>query len=127
MNLGAVYHTAITQGWGVEYKAKLSDESKRLNKKIQAERRNEEIKRKEAEAVQDRTLLRQKAREKFEMFCAEEKERLIAEFGDTLKGFPLMTFKKTGVSFAMLAPTFASWLVERLGISLEALLPTGSH
>lgn len=118
VNLGALYHTAITQGWGIEYKAKLADESRRLEKKLQAERQKEEMKRKKAEAKQDRNLLRRKAKEKFEMLGTEEKGRLIAEFGETLKGFPLMTFKKTGVSSAMLAPTFASWLVERLGISV---------
>jgi hypothetical protein len=52
-----------------------------------------------------------------------EKGRLIAEFGETLRGFPLATFKKTGVSSAMLAPTFASWLVERLEISAD-IIPT---
>ena len=121
VNLGALYHTAITQGWGVEYKAKLEDESKRLKKKLQADQQKEEVKRKEAEAEQDRNALRQHARDKFEALDADERSRLITEFGETLKGFPLMTFKKTGVSSAMLAPTFASWLIGRLEIPAESL------
>ncbi len=119
VNLGALYHTAITQGWGAEYKAKIEEETKRIEKKLQAERQKEEAKRKEAQAEQDRNLLRQRAREQFEALDPDERSRLIAEFGDTLKGFPLMTFKKTGVSSAMLAPTFASWLIGRLAISSE--------
>lgn len=121
MDLGALYHTAITQGWGLEYKAKLADESRKLEKKRQAEQQREENEHKRAKAKQDRDLLRQKAKQKFEMLDIGEKGRLIAEFGETLRGFPLATFKKTGVSSAMLAPTFASWLVGRLKISMGAL------
>lgn len=120
VNLGALYHTAITQGWGAEYKAKLADESKRLEKKRQAERHKEEVKRREADAEQDRNTLRKRAREKFEAINVEEQQRFIAEFGETLKGFLLTTFKKTGVSSPMLAPAFASWLVGRIGISAES-------
>ncbi len=114
VNLGAIYQTAILQGWGAEQKSKLALEAKKHEKKLQGEQVRESRKLQEAQAEQDRSKLRGAAREKFDHLGSDEQSRLMAEFGQTLKGFPLTIFKKSGVSSAMLAPTFATWLVERL-------------
>ena len=113
VNLGALYQTAISQGWGAEHKAKLEVEAKKLEKKLKVDRVKEEEKKRVDQAELDRTALRQAARARFDALMPTAQSSLIAEFGQTLKGFPLTTFKKTGVSSAMLAPTFATWLVEK--------------
>ena len=113
VNLGALYQTAISQGWGAEHKAKLEVEAKKLEKKLKVAHVKEEEKKRVDQAELDRTALRQAARERFDALMPTAQSNLIAEFGQTLKGFPLTTFKKTGVSSAMLAPTFATWLAEK--------------
>lgn len=110
VNLGAIYKTAILQGWGAEHKAKLELESKKHEKTITSELVRNVGKLQEIEAKQDRTNLRRVAKEKFETLDLDDQAALVQEFGQTLKGFPLTTFKKSGVSSAMLAPTFANWL-----------------
>jgi len=117
VNFGALYQTAIMQGWGQEHKAKLEVEAKRIEKKSKTERAKEVEKERDFQAEQDRTLLRKDAKERFSSLDPTEQSNLISEFGNTLKGFPLTTFKKTGVSSAMLAPTFANWLVDRFQIA----------
>ena len=117
VNFGALYQTAIMQGWGQEHKAKLEVEAKRIEKKSKTERAKEVEKERDFQAEQDRTLLRKDAKERFASLDPTEQSNLISEFGNTLKGFPLTTFKKTGVSSAMLAPTFANWLVDRFQIA----------
>ncbi len=117
VNFGALYQTAIMQGWGLEHKAKLEVEAKRIEKKSKTERAKETEKERDLQAEQDRTLLRKDAKERFASLDPTEQSNLISEFGNTLKGFPLTTFKKTGVSSAMLAPTFANWLVDRFQIA----------
>lgn len=112
VNYGALYQTAIMQGWGTEHKAKLVVEAKKIERKLNTERVKEAEKERETQAEQDRTLLRKATKERFDHLDPIEQSNLISEFGGTLKGFPLTTFKKTGVSSAMLAPTFANWLVE---------------
>ena len=119
VNFGALYQTAITQGWGIEHKAKLVDEAKKLEKKLKADSEKEEGKKRIALAEQDRTSQRKIAKERFDSLTPTEQSNLINEFGQTLKGFPLTTFRKTGVTSAMLAPTFATWLVDKFGISLS--------
>ena len=117
VNYGALYQTAIMQGWGTEHKAKLEAEAKKIERKLKTEGVKEAEKKRDTQAEQDRTLLRKAARERFDSLGAIEQSRLISEFGSTLKGFPLTTFNKTGVSSAMLAPTFANWLVELFRIA----------
>ncbi len=116
VNLGALYQTAIMRGWGVEQKAKLEVAAKTIEKKVKAEKVKESVKEQEIKAEQDRNHLRKSAKERFESMDIAEQSNLVKEFGLTLKGFPLTTFKKTGVSSAMLAPTFATWLVSRLQV-----------
>ena len=116
VNLGALYQTAIMRGWGVEQKAKLEVAAKKIEKKVKAEKVKESVKEQEIKAEQDRNQLRKSAKERFESMDSVEQSNLVNEFGQTLKGFPLTTFKKTGVSSAMLAPTFATWLVSRLQV-----------
>ena len=118
VNLGALYQTAISQGWGAEHKAKLEVEAKKLEKKLKVAHVKEEEKKRVDQAELDRTALRQAARERFDALMPTAQSNLIAEFGQTLKGFPLTTFKKTGVSSAMLAPTFATWLAEKFKVLL---------
>jgi hypothetical protein len=84
--------------------------------KVKAEKVKESVKDQEIKAEQDRNKLRKSAKERFEAMDSAEQSNLVNEFGQTLKGFPLTTFKKTGVSSAMLAPTFATWLASRLQI-----------
>ncbi len=116
VNLGALYQTAITRGWGIEQKAKLEDAAKKVEKKVKAEKVKEIAKEQESKAEQDRNELRKAAKERFDAMDLADQSKLINEFGQTLKGFPLTTFRKTGVSSAMLAPTFATWLVTRLHV-----------
>ena len=116
VNLGALYQTAIMRGWGVEQKAKLEAAAKTIEKKVKAEKVKKSVKDQEIKAEQDRNKLRKSAKERFESMGSVEQSNLVNEFGQTLKGFPLTTFKKTGVSSAMLAPTFATWLVSRLQV-----------
>ena len=113
VNFGALYQTAISQGWGAEHRAKLEVEAKKLEKKLKDDQAKEEEKKRANQAELDRTMLREAAKSRFEGLTPTEQSNLIAEFGLTLKGFPLTTFKKTGVTSAMLAPTFAIWLAER--------------
>ena len=117
VNFGALYQTAIMQGWGTEHKAKLEIEAKKIEKKTKAEKAKEADKELDAKAEQDRNQLRKTAKERFDQLGSTEQAGLVNEFGSTLKGFPLTTFKKTGVSSAMLAPTFATWLITRLGVT----------
>ena len=117
VNLGALYQTAIMQGWGTEQKARHEIAAKKLEKKLKSEKAKDAVKTAEAKVEQDRTELRRSAKERFETLNTNDKSNLINEFGETLKGFPLMTFKKTGVSSAMLAPTFANWLVSRIKVA----------
>lgn len=117
VNFGALYQTAIMQGWGTEQKAKLEIEAKKIEKKTKAEKAKDVEKALDAKAEQDRNQLRKTAKERFDQLTPAEQSGLINEFGTTLKGFPLTTFKKTGVSSAMLAPTFATWLITRLGVT----------
>lgn len=119
VNFGALYKTAIMQGWGHEHKAKLEVEAKKIEKKLKTERVKEAAKERETQVDQDRTLLRKAAMERYREFDSPTQSNLMNEFGMTLKGFPLTTFKKTGVSSAMLAPTFANWLAERFSIVAE--------
>jgi hypothetical protein len=119
VNFGALYQTAIMQGWGAEYKAKLEVDARKIEKKSKTEQVNKAEKERDFQAEQDRTLLRKGANERFAILDPTEQSNLISEFGSTLKGFPLTTFNKTGVSSAMLAPTFANWLVERFQIAVE--------
>jgi hypothetical protein len=113
VNLGALYQTAIMQGWGIEQKAKLEVAAKKVEKKAKAVKAKEAAKVEETKAEQGRDELRKAARNKFDQLDAAQQSILIDEFGKTLRGFPLTTFKKTGISSAMLAPTFATWLIGR--------------
>lgn len=128
VNLGAIYQTAILQGWGAEEKARLEAEATKQVRKQQAERVGEAQKQRaerareaqkeqEAKADENRANLRKAAKERFEALDSEEQARLVHQFGLTLKGFPLTTFKKSGVSSAMLAPTFAMWLAEQFAMA----------
>ena len=105
------------QGWGAEHKAKLEIEAKKSEKKVEAETAKKIEKKLDEKAEQDRNQLRKTAKERFDHLGSTEQAGLINEFGSTLKGFPLTTFKKTGVSSAMLAPTFATWLITRLSVT----------
>ena len=116
VNLGALYQTAITQGWGLEQKAKLEVAAKKIEKKVTAEKMKEAAKQQEFKAEQDRSERRKAAKKQFDALDPAEQSSLINEFGQTLKGFPLTTFRKTGVSSAMLAPTFVTWLVLRFQV-----------
>ena len=117
VNYGALYQTAIMQGWGTEQKAKLEIEAKKIEKKLKIERVKEAEKERDVQAEQDRSVLRRAMKDRFDSLDSTEQSNLINEFGSTLKGFPLTTFKKSGVTSAMLAPTFANWLIERLHFS----------
>ncbi len=117
VNFGALYQTAIMQGWGIEHKAKLESEAKKIEKRVEAENAKKIVEELDAKAEQDRNQLRKVANERFDQLDPAEQGGLINEFGTTLKGFPLTTFKKSGVSSAMLAPTFATWLITRLGVT----------
>ena len=117
VNLGALYQTAITQGWGVEQKAKLENEAKKLERKQKTEQAKAEQKQQIEKAELDRTNLRTIAKRQFDAMTPTEQSSLVEEFGQTLKGFPLTTFKKSGITSAMLAPTFAMWLVDKLNLS----------
>ena len=105
------------QGWGTEHKAKLEIEAKKIEKRVEAENAKKIVEELDAKAEQDRNQLRKAAKERFDQLDPAEQGGLINEFGTTLKGFPLTTFKKTGVSSAMLAPTFATWLITRLRVT----------
>ena len=110
VNLGAIYQTAIRQGWGAEQKAKLETEEKKRDQKQLAERAREAQKEQEGRAQENRANLLKAAKAKFDTLDPVEQERLLHQFGLTLKGFPLTTFRKSGVTSAMLAPTFSLWL-----------------
>lgn len=111
VNLGALYQTAILQGWGAEEKTRREQEVKKLELRTKLEDAKKEEKQRAARAEQDRSELRKQARERFDGLSVAAQAELVAQFGQTLKGFPLATFRKSGVSSAMLAPTFANWLV----------------
>ena len=117
VNLGALYQTAIMRGWGVEQKAKLENEAKKLERKQKTEQAKAEQKQQNEKAELDRTNLRTIAKRQFDAMTPTEQSSLVEEFGQTLKGFPLTTFKKSGITSAMLAPTFAMWLVDKLNLS----------
>lgn len=113
VNYGALYQTAIMQGWGPEHKSKLEIEAKNNEKKQKTVRAKEVEKERSVQAEQDRNILRKAMKERFDNLDPIAQSNLINEFGSSLKGFPLTTFNKSGVSSAMLAPTFANWLIER--------------
>lgn len=117
VNFGALYQTAIMQGWGIEQKSKLENEAKSKEKRAKAVTERDLEKAFAVKAEIDRSRLRKSAKECFEMLDPVEKAGLIKEFGETLKGFPLSTFRKTGIASSMLAPTFATWLITRLGLT----------
>jgi Initiator Replication protein len=117
VNFGALYQTAITNGWGTEQKEKLEAEARRIEMKLKAERVKEAEKQRDVQVEQNRDLLRKAAMVRFASLDATVQANLINEFGNSLKGFPLMTFKKTGISSAMLAPTFANWLVDSFQVA----------
>lgn len=117
VNLGAIYQTAILQGWGAEQMARLETEAKERDVKQQVERARQAQKEREAKVQGDRANLRKIARERFDTLDPVEQARLVHQFGLTLKGFPLITFRKSGVSSAMLAPTFATWLAEQFTLA----------
>lgn len=112
VNPGAIYHTAIIQGWGKEQQAQLDEEFKKDSKKKVEEQAQIESKQREAKAEEDRAAMRRAAKERFDALDLDAQSALIDAFGRTLKGFPLATFNKSGVTSAMLAPTFAMWLAE---------------
>lgn len=113
VNLGAIYQTAILQGWGAEQKAGFEAEAKRQDQKQQAAQAREVEKEREARAEQSRASVRKSAKERFDTLDPEVQARLMRQFGETLKRFPLAIFSKSGVSSAILAPTFAMWLAEQ--------------
>lgn len=113
VNLGAIYQTAISQGWGAEQKARLEIEAKRLDQKQRAEQAREAQKEQASRANEDRANGRKMAKERFGSLDPAEQAHLVQEFGLTLKGFPLTAFRKSGVSSAMLAPAFATWLASQ--------------
>ena len=115
VNPGAIYHTAINKGWGKELQAQLDQDSIKQEKLKMAEQAENKNKQREAKAEEDRTAMRRAVKEQFDAMAQDLQFALISEFGETLKGFPLTTFRKSGITSAMLAPTFSNWLAKKFG------------
>ena len=113
VNLGAIYQTAITQGWGVELKAKLEADALEQQKKAQAAKTLRQKQATEDAAEQGRSERRKQARQRFDLLAADAQAELVELFGRQLKGFHLTTFRKSGVNSPLLAPAFANWLADR--------------
>jgi hypothetical protein len=63
VNLGTLYHTAITQGWGIEYKTKLADESRKLEKNARLNSKKKKIN------------TREQKLKKIEIYCVKKQSR----------------------------------------------------
>ncbi|TRZ56119.1 MAG: RepB family plasmid replication initiator protein [Rhodocyclaceae bacterium] len=110
VNIGAVYQTAITQGWGAEYLAKLAIEQQRnekLNRMVKAKTNSE---RSEAANKEESDRTRREVMDQFRSLSGERQEEIFKLFGDTLVGVPLAEFKKRGISSPLISNTFATWL-----------------
>ena len=112
VNLGAIYQTAILQGWGAEHKAKLELEAKKMEKKLLAEKAKQAQLDQNEENALIKDEKRKEARRRFELLDSSEQTKLVEQFGQTLRGFPLTIFQKTGIKNRMLEPTFFVWLTE---------------
>ena len=117
VNLGAIYQTAITQGWGVERKAQLEADALVQQKREQVARTIKQKQVAEDVAEQGRSDRRKQAKQKFDLLGEERKAVLVDMFGQQLKGFHLITYRKSGVVSPLLAPVFASWLADQFEVS----------
>ena len=113
VNLGAIYQTAITQGWGEELKARLEAEALAREKKARVTSALRQRQATEDAAEQGRSERRKQARQKFDLLDGDAQAELVELFGRQLKGFHLTTFRKSGVNSPLLAPAFANWLADR--------------
>ena len=117
VNLGAIYNTAITQGWGREAKARIAESSKKVAKR-KAEAEAQRVAEEKRVATQDiKAVMRDKARVEFAVLDAVEQQVLIDEFAGTIQGFILATFRKSGVTGKLVAPAFADFLIGKLRIA----------
>ncbi len=119
VNYGALYHTAITTGWGAEQQAKAALEAKQRAedekasvKKRAAEAAKKKIEDKAAAEHQVKSDLRSRAREIYAGLPDSEKDALVKAFGETLSGYHLAAFNKSGVT-RVLESDFALWLAAK--------------
>lgn len=115
VNLGAIYHTAITQDWGKEVKARVEVEEKKRERKVATEKAVEENKRQATQAQQE--LLESQERESGDllrsldaMTAAEQDELWNAFFAGTPGAAHVYSRKKSSV---VARRALAAWMARR--------------
>lgn len=110
INLGAIYQTAILQGWGAEYKSKLALEHQKREKKAKPRTQPRPANTESASDPQEQ-VRRQTALDAFDALAEEGREQLLGEF---MKAHPaLATNTRKSPGGALVRRTLGQWLVSR--------------
>ena len=105
VNLGAIYQTAITQDWGIEYAAKRARDA--AQQEAKTKKAGETTVKAEEGVVDSSSNL---AMAKFEALPSADRARTLERFAETLKGPLKKTYEAQGLGSPMIRGSLAGWL-----------------
>ncbi|MDK9702386.1 MAG: replication initiation protein [Sulfuritalea sp.] len=106
VSLGALYHTAITQGWGLEYKSKLAREEKKRAKQPAPAPEGKRA----GSGFDAPNPGSNQAMAKFEALPLADQKRILERFSETLKGPLKKTYENQGLGSQIIRGSLAGWL-----------------